>query len=352
MTERAKEWIVENRGSNFFLVLHYWDTHIPYFPPQRYLRPEIRSYSGNVNGSVTQIQQINAGDIDITPEDIEQTKGLYEGGVLNVDNGVGEIVKLLRELNLFEATSIIVTADHGSHLGEHGFIGNGRLLYDYDISIPLIISGPIVSGTKGKKIDALVSNCDIFTSIIENFGFEKSSHVRGEDMLSLVIGEKDEVRRLTYSETLFPNVFENKRIAIRSKDHKMIREPFERNIDKKLGSKFELLKMFVYRYRKNKGNRALLRKKLWDKIIKKQGLALDNRIEQSTMSMRGEIRELYDLFNDKGELRNLYYMEPALSAKYEDLLRQFLASDNIIGYFSDKYESQELNDRLKALGYL
>ena len=92
-----------------------------------------------------------------------------KAGCINVDDGVGQIVGLLKKLGLTENTTLIITSDHGSHLGEHKFIGNGRLLYDSEIRIPLIISGPMAEGVRNKKNDALVSNCDIFPTHPETF---------------------------------------------------------------------------------------------------------------------------------------------------------------------------------------
>ena len=52
--------------------------------------------------------------------------------------------------------------------------------------------------------------------------------MQGTDLVSLLTGEKEEIREFTYSETYLPANFENQRIAYRDKKWKLIREPYQK----------------------------------------------------------------------------------------------------------------------------
>ena len=57
-------------------------THIYLFsPPKRFLRKDILEYNGKIDGSVGQIEEINAGDLTIDANDIDYIRGIYEGGL-------------------------------------------------------------------------------------------------------------------------------------------------------------------------------------------------------------------------------------------------------------------------------
>ena len=92
-----------------------------------------------------------------------------------VDDGVGRLLKALRENGLEENTLVIYTSDQGSFYGQHGLWGNADCtfpasLYDTPMNIPLIARYPGVI-KKGQVSDLLIGQYDLMPTILDVAGF-------------------------------------------------------------------------------------------------------------------------------------------------------------------------------------
>ena len=81
-----------------------------------------------------------------------------------VDRAIGELVIALRERG--DNPLIILTADHGEELGEHGGAGHVTRLYDTTLRVPLIFSWPGVL-PEGVVVEDPVSHIDLLPTIFE-----------------------------------------------------------------------------------------------------------------------------------------------------------------------------------------
>jgi arylsulfatase A-like enzyme len=143
ITDLALDWLdrLAPRGDPWFLFLNYVDPHMPYQPPER----EHDEFARGIDADAVMAAaaRYNSGLGPLEPETMEAMRALYDGEIASMDHALG---RLLDELgrrgydptNLF----IIVTADHGEALGEHGLIGHLRGLPDTVLHVPLLIAGP------------------------------------------------------------------------------------------------------------------------------------------------------------------------------------------------------------------
>jgi len=155
-TDLACKWFEENKDGRFFLFLHYYDPHTPYCPPE----PYASKYPDN----------------------------LYAGEVAYTDEHVGRLMKTLKELGIYNSALIILTADHGEMLGEHGEKDHGYFIYESAIKVPLIIKAPRVS--RGKRIDNdLVGSVDIFPTICKIMRLSLPEHIQGMDLSDYFTGK-------------------------------------------------------------------------------------------------------------------------------------------------------------------
>ena len=69
-------------------------------------------------------------------------KKKYEDEVRYLSTKVNESLDILKDLNVFDNSLIIITSDHGQLLGEHDRLGHGMFLYDELIKVPLYIKPP------------------------------------------------------------------------------------------------------------------------------------------------------------------------------------------------------------------
>ena len=66
----------------------------------------------------------------------------YDCGVKYADEQLGRVLNRLREMNIYEDTAIIISADHGENLGELGIYGEHGTADEITCHIPMIIKWP------------------------------------------------------------------------------------------------------------------------------------------------------------------------------------------------------------------
>ncbi len=74
--------------------------------------------------------------------------------------------------------SVLVTADHGEALYEHGHVGHIRQLYRESIWIPLIVRFPRGSRLEGRRIHGMVSLIDLAPTIADLLGLPERNRAR------------------------------------------------------------------------------------------------------------------------------------------------------------------------------
>lgn len=141
ITDKAIAYLEKNKTAKHFLFLHYFDPHYDYILHDQYnFTPEYPGcyYSGQ------SIFDLRACAPCMNRRDIEYVVGLHDSEIAYTDAHIGRLFKKLRELDLFESTLIILTADHGEEFLERGdnWIGHTRKLYQEMIHVPLIIKPP------------------------------------------------------------------------------------------------------------------------------------------------------------------------------------------------------------------
>lgn len=178
LTEKAKEFISENKNNKFFLYLPFYTVHTP-------IQPQLHRVDKYRNTKPNGLQNsIN-----------------YAGMVDAMDENVGEILDLLKYLNLDKNTLIVFTSDNGGHLGhtwQKPLRGGKGTYYEGGIRIPLTIKW------EGKihpyRTDEPVSFLDFYPTFAELLSYSDSKQpMDGESLLPfLTKGKKMRDRELVY----------------------------------------------------------------------------------------------------------------------------------------------------------
>jgi arylsulfatase A-like enzyme/Tfp pilus assembly protein PilF len=147
VTDSALAWL---RGGStvddpVFLWVHYFDPHSPYAPPE-----PLQGYDGEITLVDTQIGRLLGA--------IEKTRGL-------------------------DRTLIVLTADHGESLGDHGEKTHGVFVYDATLRVPLVLTHPTLVGRPRVVDDAVVSLIDVVPTVLELLGVEIPAEVDGRHLL-------------------------------------------------------------------------------------------------------------------------------------------------------------------------
>ena len=109
-------------------------------------------------------------------------KGYY-ASTSYIDHLVGQLMEALENNQLLENSIVILTTDHGYHIGEHDWWCK-TTNFELDARVPLIIFGPGKEG--GRTSDALVELVDLYPTIVECCGLKVPEALDGKSMLHLL----------------------------------------------------------------------------------------------------------------------------------------------------------------------
>ncbi len=150
----------------FFLFGLYLDAHLPYQPPpgyaERLLQPAALRRARQANQDAWAYM---AGEIPMTDLDFLGLRALYDAEINYVDHKLGELLDFLGAVGGLENTMIIVTADHGENIGDHGLMDHQYCVYDSLAHVPLLIHYPSVFPPGDD--DAPVQHTDLFPTLLD-----------------------------------------------------------------------------------------------------------------------------------------------------------------------------------------
>lgn len=191
---QARSWLQAHTSDQFFLWLHFYDPHTPYAPPE----PFKTRYASHP----------------------------YDGEIAYADSVLGEVIASLESQAILEKTVIVVVADHGEGLGDHGEDEHGLLAYDSTLRVPWIMRFPGRSGA-GTTIDRPVSLVDVFPTVVELFGFGSPGPIDGTSQVEALRGPAVDRGEMLYAETLYPRFHFgwNDLTSVRADRFKYIRAP-------------------------------------------------------------------------------------------------------------------------------
>jgi arylsulfatase A-like enzyme len=207
ITDRAMEFVEENRERQFFLWYSIGDPHIPFqaaepyasmYPPEEVDMPPFRE--GEMEGK-PRAQQIDravmCGD-EVDEERIRNIRSIYYGMNSYIDDEVGRFLAKLDELGLAEDTLVVYVSDHGEYLGEHRMIRKSKSAYDCLTHVPFIVRGPGVNS--GSRSNEFVSHEDIMPTVLSAAGIEVPAEVQGRNLGPVLRGESFAGRDFAYGE--------------------------------------------------------------------------------------------------------------------------------------------------------
>ena len=170
VVDHTLAWLDEDRERPFLAWVHLYDPHSPYNPPEPY-----------------------RSRFPATAE------GAYDGEIASTDAQIGRILDQLRSSGRLDNTLVVVVADHGESLGEHGEQQHGFFIYDAAVQIPLIVAGP---GVPIRVVPDQVRIVDVMPTVLDAIGAEIPAAVQGVSLLPL--GRGEELELLALSETWYP----------------------------------------------------------------------------------------------------------------------------------------------------
>ena len=181
VTAAALSWLKSSPSGSgsrpWFLWAHYYDPHLPYDAPAK--------YSTAAPGRP------------------------YDAEIAFVDAELGTLLSAVDR----RRTLVVVTADHGEALGDHGEPDHGFFLYDATLHVPLIVSGP--AGASGRSpaqnfvprvVREQVRSIDIAPTIAAVAGVEAGSSFDGASLVPLLEGGSRKDVPVSLAESWYPRM--------------------------------------------------------------------------------------------------------------------------------------------------
>lgn len=185
--DRLIEWLEEGQAAGggarpFFAWLHLFDPHQDYVPPEPF----------------------SAGS----------ESARYDGEIAWSDYQLARVLAVLRRLGLLKDTLVVVTADHGQSLGEHGEDTHGLFVYEAATRVPAVFHLPGAVPAGGLCGEA-AHLADLVPTVLDLLGPGEGDgggagpgreQVQGRSLLTALRGELagTEPGSLLYMETWHP----------------------------------------------------------------------------------------------------------------------------------------------------
>jgi N-acetylglucosamine-6-sulfatase len=145
--------------------------------------------------------------------------------LMAIDEGVGEILKALKELGQLENTILVFTSDNGYFYGEHGLSVERRLAYEESIRMPLLMRYPKVIKPQSVRSEFAL-NVDLAPTLLELAGIAVPSTMEGKSLLPVLEGRQVDWRKSFlieyYTDKVFPRISRMGYKAVRNERWKYI----------------------------------------------------------------------------------------------------------------------------------
>jgi arylsulfatase A-like enzyme len=169
-------------GRPVLLFVNYMEPHQPWLAPA--------PYDGWARGlpDATRLAEKNLYTHEV--RDLRESERAfitanYDGQLAAMDAALGELLDALRARGRYENALVIVTADHGEFLGEHGQVGHiGRMLYEPVLHVPLVVKLPGADHRRG-VVETPVQLVDVLPTVVEATGATLPAGVQGEPLLAV-----------------------------------------------------------------------------------------------------------------------------------------------------------------------
>jgi arylsulfatase A-like enzyme len=295
----------------FFVYVHI-EVHHPYLSDRRYLGKVLDpGVTEECVREVEMLQRRTPSLLEFARTDLPEEqrrryfgvlRSMYDASFLKADEHVGRLISILRAKDLWSGCAVVITSDHGEHLGERGLTGHGLFPYEENMHVPLLIKYP--GGIKRPGADHdLVSTIDIAPTLCALAGADFPSD-QGQALSLLDTPRHDLVSWERHN-------FETGYESFKEKHP---------NVD-------------------------------WERYNLGYVVALkDGRCKYVWTSAGPQF--LFDLRQDPGEQTNLAHSEPDLLSHYQGRFRDWQAGMTVrAGTAEESYEAAVL-DHLRDLGYI
>src|SRR5580658_3841667 len=159
----ARQWLDANRGETVFAFIHLFDLHTPYSAPA----------AAGRTGSAA-----------------------YDAELEYADQVIGRLKQALDQGGWWDRSLVILLADHGESLGDHGEASHGYFIYQSTLQVPLIVHWPADSTGHPARVEEPVGLIDVAPTVLGFLHIDTPTSFHGVNLLNAA-------PRAVYSESMY-----------------------------------------------------------------------------------------------------------------------------------------------------
>ncbi|HEX9794909.1 MAG TPA: sulfatase [Planctomycetota bacterium] len=200
---QARKWLDGLAGDRpWFLFVHTYDLHCPYWPTPEFRMEfggdyeppvDLRTLCGE-ESFMDLFQPPLADDAALLP----YVSRLYDGGVAMTDGFLESFLEDLRADGTLDRIVLVIASDHGESLGEHRMVGHNSM-WEEQLRVPLLIRFPDAAHG-GTRVAAPAMLVDVLPTLLDYLELPVPPGVQGESLMPSVLAARTTGDRLRVSE--------------------------------------------------------------------------------------------------------------------------------------------------------
>lgn len=195
----ALQWLGIHGSERFFLLVHLVDPLMDFDPPEPQRSQFLAGYRGSREAPFRGARRWRETELpDYSVRGFARL--LYRAELAAVDQEIGRFLAGLDSLGLAQNTAVVVTADHGLEIWDHGSFGEGLSLFEEQIHVPLIMNVP-GSGWPD-TIRERVGGIDIMPTLVDLMGLPLPEAFQGESLVPFLEGKETRRSSVRFAESI------------------------------------------------------------------------------------------------------------------------------------------------------
>lgn len=197
-----------HRDGPFFIAAGFYKPHCPYIAPQKYfdMYPDLeRIPAAEFSELALRASPTASRGVvwDVPVEDQREAIRGYYATISFMDAQVGRLLDALDRLGLAENTIVVFLSDHGYHLGDHGGMWMKQSLFERSTRTPMIVAGAGVSAA-GQTSGRIVELLDLYPTLMDLAGTTAPERLEGRSLRPLLDDPRAEWEHAAFSQTRRP----------------------------------------------------------------------------------------------------------------------------------------------------
>ena len=216
VVDMATQVLEAPRTQPLFLFLNFMDAHAPYIPREGYVRDPAVLEPGTLpyakRWPEVRERLLATGKLD--PDIQRSWTEAYDSELRFLDAQLARLFASMAEHGIGPEDQVVILADHGEYLGDHGYQGHSQDLYEQVLHIPLLVRSP---GVQPGRDDAPVQTTDVPSMVLRGVGLPAFG-----EPLPVQVSELYWSRKRDLDHPLYWQRFDRIRRAYRLGFHKVI----------------------------------------------------------------------------------------------------------------------------------